>query len=152
MKYLLIFTILFLGCGESNTQKIEPESARANVKKVTIQGNQNNYTFSVTLHSDETGCKQYTDWWEVLKADSTLVYRRILIHSHPDEQPFTRSGSSIDILEDEKVYIRAHMNNKGYTGDVFVGSVKNGFSLASNPPNFAKEIEIQKPLPDGCAF
>jgi len=149
MKYLLFIILVFLGCGESSTTEIP---AKANVEKVIANGLENSYNFAVTINSDETGCDQYADWWEVIKADGTLVYRRILFHSHPSEQPFTRLGGGVSILKDDKVYIRAHLNNKGYGGDVFVGSIKDGFTLATTVPEFSKDIESLKPLPNGCAF
>ena len=138
---------LFAGMPILNT-----DSIRANVMKVTTNSVNNNYRFSVTLKSDETGCEQYANWWEILSEDGKLIYRRVLAHSHPDEQPFTRSGSSVSIDKKQTLYIRAHMNNVGYSGDVFHGSVADGFSLLKNTPSFSKEIELMQPLPSGCAF
>ncbi len=159
MKFILLLALVFIGCTSSSisnkdNNKTENITAtvKADVKHISATGTENNYNFSVTVKSDETGCAQYADWWEVLKQNGTLIYRRVLFHSHPSEQPFTRSGGSIDIKEDEKVYIRVHMNNKGYTGNIFFGSVKDGFALADDKPTFSYSIETEAPLPDGCAF
>ena len=124
----------------------------ADVIGVTVKETSSTYRFSVTLQSDETGCAQYADWWEVLSAKGELLYRRILVHSHPDTQPFTRSGGSVNIASNETVYIRAHMNTVGYKGDVFSGSIDKGFKKVTKVPNFSKMLETQKPLPSGCAF
>ena len=140
--------ILFV-CVHSFSQA---KSIQANVTAVTTQGISGAYRFSVTLKSDETGCEQYADWWEVLSEGGELLYRRILVHSHLDTQPFTRSGGKVVIKPSDVVYVRGHMNKVGYVGDVFKGSVKEGFKIVINVPNFDKSIEKQKPLPNGCAF
>ena len=135
-----------------DTEKPQRNTVRADVTYVSTTGTENNYVFSVSLKSTETGCNQYADWWEILDEDGILIYRRVLGHSHPNEQPFTRSGTSIDIQKDAKVYIRAHMNHKGYVGDIFEGSVEGGFSLNKNTISFNRDIALQEPLPSTCAF
>ena len=144
MKTTIIFTIL--------TSFLFATSPQANVTAVTTKGKENAYHFAVTLESEETGCEQYTDWWEVLSEKGDLIYRRILIHSHPDMQPFTRTGGYVKIKQDEIVYVRAHMNKLGYVGDVFKGSVKNGFKKVDKIPDFDEKIEKQTPLPAGCLY
>ena len=151
------FIVLFLSaCGsdsKNTSNNTEEENVvAADVKEVTVQGKKGSYTFSVTLKSDDKGCNQYANWWEVLNADHELVYRRVLGHSHTNEQPFERSGGPVSIQEDDTVFIRAHMHPQGYSGDVFKGSVKEGFSKLDIPPAFSQEIENEEPLPSGCAF
>ena len=124
----------------------------ASVTGVTVNGEANNYNFSVTIASPDTGCDQYADWWEVFTADGVLVYRRILAHSHVDEQPFTRSGGGVTIGPDDVVYIRAHMNNSGYGTEVYMGTVAGGFTAETIAPDQAANLESQDPLPGGCAF
>ncbi len=124
----------------------------ADISEVTAQGDPNNYTFFVSITSDETGCEQYADWWEVLDNEGKLIYRRILGHSHVAEQPFTRNGNPVNIGADELIFIRAHMSNIGYSGDLFSGSVNSGFLKAINPPIFPQGIDEQQPLPTNCAF
>ena len=146
---------MLAGCNSSsNNSDNEPtaEKAIADITEVTAQGNAGNYTFYVTVKSDETGCEQYADWWEVLSSDGQLIHRRILAHSHPTDQPFTRAGSPINIQDTDTVYVRAHMNKDGYSGDVFTGSVASGFLKATTVPDFSDEIAAQQPLPTGCAF
>jgi len=133
-------------------QTIQKSTVHADVTHASTTGTENNYVFSVSLKSTETGCDQYADWWEILDTDGILIYRRVLGHSHPTEQPFTRSGGSVDIQKDAKVYIRAHMNNKGYVGDILEGSVESGFTLSKNTISFNKDIELEEPLPSKCAF
>lgn len=145
MKNLLILILVLSSLSYGN-------ESRANVTAVTVTGEPGAYRFSVTLKSDETGCAQYADWWEVLTKEGKLLYRRILVHSHPDTQPFTRSGGPVKIGKDSIVYVRAHMNKLGYVGDVFKGSVVHGFKHATELPTFSQKLEIQNPLPKGCAF
>lgn len=84
--------------------------------------------------------------------DGNLIYRRILAHSHVDEQPFTRSGGSVNITKNQKVWVRAHMNNTGYGGLAMKGSVEAGFQITPWPDGFAEGVENAAPLPSGCAF
>ena len=120
--------------------------------QVSVSGSPQSYTFSVTLRSSDTGCDNYADWWEVLSSDGELIYRRVLLHSHVDEQPFTRSGAPVDVQEDETVIVRAHMNTIEYGGIALRGSVADGFHIAEIPPGFAAAVELQEPLPTSCAF
>lgn len=131
---------------------IYAESIRADVEAVSARGTSGAYTFAVTLRSVETGCAQYADWWEVLSDKGELLYRRILVHSHPDSQPFTRGGGSVVVDKDATVYVRAHMNKKGYVGAVLKGSVSQGFKSVTDLPIFSEKIETQNPLPKGCLF
>ena len=125
---------------------------QAVITAIQISGTENNYTFNVTIKSPDTGCQQYADWWEVFDQDGHLLYRRILGHSHVDEQPFTRSGGPINIREDQVVYIRAHMNPFGYGSYGFAGSVKDGFNEEMISISTASELEETAPLPKNCAF
>jgi hypothetical protein len=98
------------------------------------------------------GCEQYADWWEVLTPEGELVYRRILAHSHVEEQPFVRSGGPIEIGPGDTVLIRAHMNPGGYGGVAFQGTVQDGFQPTELEAGFAAELEEAPPQPSGCAF
>ncbi|MDF1875140.1 hypothetical protein JHD48_05285 [Sulfurimonas sp. SAG-AH-194-I05] len=143
-KYIFLIVVF--------AQILSGATIRANVTKVVVNGSENKYKFSVTLKSDETGCEQFANWWEILSKDGTLLYRRILVHSHPDTQPFTRSGSRVKIKKTDTVYIRAHMNNVGYSGDIYVGSVQNGFSKLKKKVVFDLNIVHLAPLPSGCLY
>ncbi len=151
----ITLTILFFAaaCGSSNNDPpLTDNDGNSHVVAVTSSGSDNNYTFSVTVKSPDTGCDQYADWWEVISEEGELIYRRILAHSHVSEQPFERSGGPVAINENTIVWIRSHMNNSGYGGDLFKGSVSTGFSKQTPPDNFAASIEDQAPQPTDCAF
>ncbi len=162
--FLVLGSFTFCSSSDTNTdtntiiQEEEEETTSATeegfavVTAVSTSGSEGNYTFSVTLSSPDTGCDQYADWWEVLDADGSLLYRRILAHSHVNEQPFTRSGGSVSIQEDTEVYVRGHMNTTGYGTKVMKGSVSNGFQTVDAAAGFASDLADQQPLPDNCAF
>lgn len=107
---------------------------------------------AVTIHSPDLGCEQYADWWEVITPEGSLVARRILAHSHVDEQPFTRSGA-VEIAPSQVVVVRAHMHPGGYGGRAMRGSIDDGFADVSGfGADVASELAETAPLPDGCAF
>ena len=128
------------------------ENIHANVISVKVSGSPDQYQFSVEISSPDTGCLQYADWWEVITEDGTLLYRRILLHSHVNEQPFTRSGGPVQVEQDTIVIIRAHMNPGGFGGLVLKGSPQDGFREIQVEPGFAADLEKELPLPAGCDF
>ncbi|VAW82231.1 hypothetical protein MNBD_GAMMA13-1072 [hydrothermal vent metagenome] len=129
----------------------------AEVVSVDFSGSEFNYTFNVGVLSQDTGCNQYADWWEVISPEGGLIYRRILVHSHIDEQPFVRPGTPVPIADDQIVIVRAHLNahalvNSGYGTQVFRGSIVDGFTAVETEQSFATDLVNVSPLPSGCAF
>ncbi len=124
----------------------------ADITAVTVTGDPDAYTFAVTIMSGDTGCDSYADWWEIVSLDGKLTYRRVLAHSHVDEQPFTRSGGPVAISGTEQIVLRAHRNPEGYVGVAFVGSVDGGFVRTRLPSAFATTLDQEAPLPSGCDF
>jgi len=145
-----------MGEGGAASEGAEPgEGVVANVESVEVSGSAGAYTFGVTVRSPDAGCDRYADWWEVIDAEGGLVYRRILAHSHVDEQPFTRSGGPVEVQADAELWVRAHMHGEGtsaegYGGQVLVGSVAGGFVVGDGEGLAA--LHEAEPLPDGCAF
>jgi len=129
-----------------------PNGTSAGVVSVRVTGRPGAYRFSVGVRSPDEGCSRYADWWEVLTGDGELIYRRILGHSHVEEQPFVRSGGPVPIPEDTVVLVRAHMNPGGYGVTGFKGSVRDGFQEVELEPGFASGLEKEPPQPSGCAF
>jgi len=169
---LLVLSIMLLyGCAQTplSTELVptEPEqnTAEATATSQTIKniqladvisvqpsGEPGNYSFSVSIQSPDTGCDLYADWWEVVSKDGELIYRRILLHSHVNEQPFTRSGGPVPINKDSTVIVRAHLFPTGYGGAAFQGSIENGFFPVELNADFAPYLKGTPPLPDGCNF
>jgi len=111
MRILLsvLLSLLFLGpaqCGE------------ADVLKVTVkQASPGEYNFSVTIVHEDAGWDHYADKWDILDLDGNILGTRILHHPHDDEQPFTRSLSSVDVPHRiTSVIVRAHDSVHGYGG------------------------------------
>jgi hypothetical protein len=122
--------------------------AWADVLAVRAGGPAGAYAFAVTVRRPDTGCGRYADWWEVLRPDGTLVCRRILLHSHGSEQPFTRSGGPVDAGPDETLVVRAHLPPDGYGGALLRGTVRGGFERWTDPPaGFAAALATAPPQP-----
>jgi hypothetical protein len=154
---ILLPVIIFvssLAC-QQETNSTVTSSEPAIVQDIKVSGNENTYTFAVTLKSPDTGCEQYANWWEVISADgNTLIYRRILGHSHVDEQPFSRSGGKVAITANTEVVIRAHMHPTGYGEGIIAmkGTVATGFIATNVGADFGADLEGVSPQSNGCAF
>ncbi|MEO1673007.1 MAG: hypothetical protein AAFR77_19895 [Cyanobacteria bacterium J06631_2] len=141
----------------SEIQNAEAQTiiAAANIAKVLAvkaTGSANNYTFAVTISSPDTGCDRYADWWEVVTPEGELLYRRVLLHSHVDEQPFTRTGGTVAVSPEQPIIVRLHMSDAGYSAIAQQGTVAAGFSEVQLPVDFALSLANVEPLPTDCAF
>ncbi len=147
---------ILIACGGNNKATTapvpQPPGHMADVIGVQVSGVAGAYRFNVTVASPDSGCARYADWWEVLSADGQLLYRRVLLHSHTTEQPFTRSGGAVASTEDQVVWIRAHMHPDGYGGHAMQGTVAAGFTVQPLSLDFAAAVVDEEPLPTGCAF
>ena len=75
------------------------------------------WRFDVTVRHADTGWEHYADAWEILTPDGKLLAKRVLLHPHVQEQPFTRSLDGVRIPPAVKqVRIRAHDKVHGYGG------------------------------------
>lgn len=158
LKVAFLLSLLAIGCrgdiafGDQNPDVSELDPGEfADVLKVVVLGNEGEYEFQVTVSSPDTGCEKYADFWEVVSKDGELIYRRILAHSHVNEQPFTRSGGPVPILSDQSVWVRAHINTAGYGGTAYFGAATNGFVATEMPEGFAEGLIVLDPKPT-CAF
>jgi len=137
----------------ADSNPAEPSADGAHVQAVSATGADGAYTFSVTLLSNDAGCKHYADWWELLDASGAFIYRRILNHSHVDEQPFTRSGDPVDISGSTQLIVRGHMNDSGYGGTAYSGTVASGFVEAPHvDATFAAAVENEGEQPEDCWY
>ncbi|MEO6989924.1 MAG: hypothetical protein ABI346_00125 [Candidatus Baltobacteraceae bacterium] len=119
----------------------------ARVTAVRVSGKSGAYAFEVTIASNDRGPHHYADWWEVVSADGTLLYRRILLHDHADEQPFTRDGGPVPVDGMTPVTVRAHVHPSGYAREAVRGMVDGGFAPIELAPDFAPSLASEPPLP-----
>src|SRR5262245_991565 len=127
------------------------DEPRADVLYVDTQARQGGgYMFAVSVKSPDRNCEAYADWWEVVSEDGDLLFRRVFMHTHPDEQPFTRPAGPVQITSNTTVVVRAHFHPTGYGGAVMRGSVANGFETWKPPPGFGAELAKKEPLPKEC--
>ena len=106
MKFRTVVLSLFLTAAlhlPASAGEVEVVAAKARL------GSDGSYGFNVTLRHDDKGWKHYADNWEILTPDGKLLGRRVLLHPHDTEQPFTRSLRGVVIPPGiKKVRIRGH--------------------------------------------
>ena len=85
-----------------------------------------------------------------MSEDGKLLYRRVLLHDHADEQPFTRDGGPVPVDASRTVVVRAHVHPTGYSGKAMRGSVDGGFKSVTLPPGYAAELAKEAPQPPPC--
>ena len=90
-------------------------AGNAEITDVVVSSGANGYRFDVTIGHADTGWDHYADGWEVIAADGKVLGKRVLMHPHVDEQPFTRSLGNVVIPAGvDEVVIRAHTRVAGY--------------------------------------
>jgi len=150
---LLLTGIIFQACSsQSNSFKITEDlilpmnSANADVTYVkAVQSDNGSWTFYVTVSHPDTGWEDYLNGWDVVTEDGTILkpnpdspFTRLLLHPHVDEQPFTRSQSSIEIPTGATIVtVRANDLVDGFGGqevivDLAVSSGEN-FEVPAQP-------------------
>lgn len=76
----------------------------------------NRWSVDVTLKHGDTGWDHYADNWRVVDDKGNVLGDRVLFHPHVNEQPFTRSLSSVTIPNGiTDIYIEAHDKEHGWT-------------------------------------
>ena len=92
MKNILIstlaLTVLVMMSPSGLAGEVEVVSAKAR------SAGKDSFRFDVTLRHADAGWAHYADNWEVLTLDGKLLGRRVLLHPHDNEQPFTRLMAS----------------------------------------------------------
>jgi len=74
------------------------------------------WRFDVTLKHPDTGWDHYADGWEVLDGQGNQLGYRVLHHPHVNEQPFTRSLSSVMLPDGTReVFVRARCTEGSWT-------------------------------------
>jgi hypothetical protein len=92
-------------------------AGKADVVKVEVveeRGDQ--WTFAVTVRHADEDPDHWADWWIVRTPDGRELGRRVLLHSHVDEQPFTRDERMHLPRTVTVVVVEAHDKVHGYGG------------------------------------
>ena len=135
MKTVLISTILFFSIFFSSYSDssidYNGDLKYSQVQFVKLTGKSNGtWTFDVTILHEDTGWDHYADLWVIVDPETDSVLgTRVLAHPHVNEQPFTRSLSSVNIPEDINIIeIRSKCNLHGFLGK----SVRINFDVREN--------------------
>ena len=100
------------------TQPLYSAHPEIQFAKARLDGN-GTWDFSVTLTYPDTGWEDYADGWFVTTPDGEVLGRRVLLHPHVNEQPFTRSLGGVVIPDDiTEVVVRSHNLISGYAPEV----------------------------------
>ena len=120
-KHLIIFGLLL-----SNSVF----ASDVEIVDVVLTKNMGTWRADVTLNHADTGWEHYADAWRLVDEKGNEISKRILYHPHVNEQPFTRSLSSIQIPKESKIiFIEAHDLNRGWSP----GKVKVDLRKSSGP-------------------
>lgn len=94
------------------------------------------WTISATVSSNETGWDKYADEWQVRTVSGTVLGTRVLAHPHVTEQPFTRSLSGVQVPETvATIVLHARDSVLGYCGDSYSLTIRSLSSPDSNATN-----------------
>ncbi|MDA1117716.1 MAG: hypothetical protein O2979_06850 [Proteobacteria bacterium] len=109
MKALVLAGLLFAQAALAGEADVVDVKVRRNASGT--------YDFDVAVKSVDKGWSHYADAFEVLAPDGTLLGRRVLLHPHETEQPFTRELYGVKIPGGiTRVTVRARHKPKGYDG------------------------------------
>jgi len=87
------------------------------VERVELERAGGTWNVSVTLRHADTGWEHYADAWRIVDAQGRELARRVLLHPHVHEQPFTRSLSGVRLPERGVVHVEAHDTVHGWSPD-----------------------------------
>jgi hypothetical protein len=112
----------------------------ANVVGVSVEQQNGEFRFRVTLHHDDDGERGYANWWQVEDLDGTQLGRRDLLHAH-DRQPFTRSATVAIPAGVTCVVVRGHDETHGYGGQAMAVDVATGRTRTIDQGSEPRSIE-----------
>jgi hypothetical protein len=75
------------------------------------------WTFAVTVRHADRDPDHWADWWRVRTPEGKELGRRVLLHSHVDEQPFTRDERIRIPAGVRVVVVEAHDKVHGLGGE-----------------------------------
>lgn len=112
---ILAWTVLVSMTPSGMAGEVEVVSAKAR------SAGGDSFRFEVTLRHADAGWAHYADNWEILTLEGKLLGRRVLLHPHDNEQPFTRSLGGVKIPPGiTQVKVRGHDKVHKYGGKELV--------------------------------
>lgn len=91
--------------------------------KITRKGM--GWRVEVTVRHPDSGWDHYINYWIVETHAGDEIARRKLLHPHVNEQPFTRSLTSLTVPDGvHKVYIRLHCKRDGLSKTRYMVKLK----------------------------
>ena len=112
-------------------------AGKADVLKVeAVEERGDQWTFVVTVRHDDKDPDHWADWWIVRTPEGRELGRRVLLHSHVDEQPFTRDERIHLPRTVTVVVVEAHDKVHGYGGK----TVTIDLTKASGPGYVVKRV------------
>ena len=85
------------------------------VEDVQMEKTGMGWRVSVTLSHADTGWDHFADSWRIEDAEGKVIAVRKLMYPHVEEQPFTRSLSSVMLPDGAReIYVRAHCSKGGW--------------------------------------
>lgn len=101
-------------------------AGKADVLKVEArQTDAEQWIFVVTVQHDDQDPRHWADWWRVRTVEGTELGRRVLLHSHVDEQPFAREGEVRIPRGVQRVVVEAHDKVHGLGGKTLTVDLTN---------------------------
>ena len=74
-------------------------------------------SFAVSVRHADMGWSHFADHWRILDLDGNELRRRVLLHPHQNEQPFTRRLEDVAIPNGiRRIAIEAHDSVHEYGG------------------------------------
>ena len=109
MRQVLALAVLLVAApawaGEADVLKVE-----------AVQDGPDAWTFAVTVRHTDQDPDHWADWWRVRTPDGRELGRRVLLHSHVGEQPFTRDEAVRIPADVVVVVVEAHDKVHGVGG------------------------------------
>jgi len=107
---LRLSLLLLLGCPFATL------ADEVKIEHTVFQKRGDAWTVETTLRHGDTGWDHYADIWRLVDDAGKELGKRVLLHPHENEQPFTRSLHGITIPSDTQiVYVEAHDTVHGWS-------------------------------------
>jgi hypothetical protein len=118
-RYLLGLFISLSAIADSKSDEYLTSLDYAQVQYVEVTQSQNgSWCFSAQIRHNDQSWKHYADEWKITDLEGNVLGKRVLLHPHDNEQPFTRSLCNVEIPKTiQKVVVNAKCNIHGVGGE-----------------------------------